>query len=362
MNYCILNGRKSTTVKGLLIQSLPPITKPLVRNKIETVDGRDGDIITTLGYSAYNKTMTIGLHGDYDVDEVISFFSGENSEGVVTYSNELDKEYNYTIVEQIDFERLVKYKTAEITFHVQPFKYSAVEGQIQLDTNRLKFPEWERLRNGLVAKAKNGVISIIGTASQTTEFYIPIKSLTLPVGAHTLNAPTTGTGESNCIIRLIGEIPSNSDSFNRTFLQLSEDGTAAMSDTLTVPKTFHYIWACIGEGGVNFKLTPTILDNTVNSITITNSGNTAAKPNITVFGAGDIQLLLNGTQVLSLSMGNVGYITINVSQMNAYHDDVLMNRSVVGDYDKLQFPTGRNILSWVGNVRHISIEKQSRWL
>ena len=71
MNYCILNGKKSTLIKGLLIQSLPPISKPLMRTQIDEIDGRDGDIVTKLGYSAYNKEMSIGLFGDYDIDEVI---------------------------------------------------------------------------------------------------------------------------------------------------------------------------------------------------------------------------------------------------------------------------------------------------
>jgi hypothetical protein len=61
MNYIILNGYASIGVQGLIVQELPPITKPQVRSNIETIDGRDGDIITRLGYSAYTKTFTIGL-------------------------------------------------------------------------------------------------------------------------------------------------------------------------------------------------------------------------------------------------------------------------------------------------------------
>ena len=121
MNYVVLNGTRSDTVKGLLIQSLPPISKPMMRTQIEEIDGRDGDIITKLGYSAYDKVMSIGLHGDYDVDDVIKFF---DSEGTVIFSNEPDKYYNYTILNQIDFERLIRFKTAEVTFHVQPFNSS----------------------------------------------------------------------------------------------------------------------------------------------------------------------------------------------------------------------------------------------
>ena len=102
MDYIVLNGKKSTLIKGLLIQSLPPITKPLVRTKVDEIDGRDGDIVTKLGYAAYDKNLSIGLFGDYDVDEVIRYF---DSEGIVIFSNEPDKFYKYQIIEQIDFEK-----------------------------------------------------------------------------------------------------------------------------------------------------------------------------------------------------------------------------------------------------------------
>lgn len=124
-NYIILNGISSNTITGLLISSLPPITKPLMRSNIETIDGRDGDIVTKLGYSAYDKKIKIGLYGDFDIDDVITFFNGE---GQVIFSNEQDKYYNYQILDQIDYERLLRFKTADITLHCQPFKYSSVEG------------------------------------------------------------------------------------------------------------------------------------------------------------------------------------------------------------------------------------------
>ena len=125
-NYIILNNQNSNEITGLLIQTLSPISQPKIRTNIEEIDGRDGDIITKLGYSAYNKEITIGLYGDYDVDQVIAYFTN-NQNGKVTFSNEEDKYYNYEILEQIDFERLIRYKTATVTFHIQPFKYSNVE-------------------------------------------------------------------------------------------------------------------------------------------------------------------------------------------------------------------------------------------
>lgn len=125
-NYIILNEEHSDAIEGLLIQNLPPISKPFMRTEIEEIDGRNGDIVTTLGYSAYDKSFSIGLYGNYNVDDVISYFVN-NSKGQVTFSNEPDKYYNYELLDQIDFERLIRFKTAEISLHIQPFKYSLTD-------------------------------------------------------------------------------------------------------------------------------------------------------------------------------------------------------------------------------------------
>lgn len=130
MNSIIINGKSSATIAGLLIQNLPPICKPKIRAQAEEIDGRDGDIITTLGYGAYDKEFLIGLYGNYDIDEIIEYFNGS---GVVIFSNEPDKYYNFQILEQIDFEKLLRFKTATVKMHVQPFKYSATDNSKVFD-------------------------------------------------------------------------------------------------------------------------------------------------------------------------------------------------------------------------------------
>lgn len=122
--YIVINGVSSKSINGLLIQTLPPISKPKQRVQTEEIDGRDGDIITPLGYAAYDKQFSIGLRGEYNVDDVIEYL---NTEGKITFSNEPDKYYNFTQLEQVDFEKLIRYKTARVSLHVQPFKYSAYE-------------------------------------------------------------------------------------------------------------------------------------------------------------------------------------------------------------------------------------------
>lgn len=130
-NYVILNGVNSNTKLGLAIRELPPITKPLMRTIREEIDGKNGDLITKLGYSAYDKTIEIGLYGTYDINGIISFF---NSKGIITFSNEPDKYYYYEIINQIDYNKLLKFKTANVVFHCQPFKYKVGETPITLSS------------------------------------------------------------------------------------------------------------------------------------------------------------------------------------------------------------------------------------
>lgn len=120
MNYIIWNGKNSKSISGLLISELPPITKPKMRTKTTTIDGRDGDIVDELGYESYSKKIKIGLYGKFNIDEIIKYFTGS---GKIVFSNEEDKYYIASITKDIDYERLLRYRTATIEFHVQPFKY-----------------------------------------------------------------------------------------------------------------------------------------------------------------------------------------------------------------------------------------------
>ena len=120
MNTIFWKGVFSTTIEGLLISELPPISKPPLRVKETTIDGRDGSIIEDLGYEPYNKPVTISLRGNFNINKVIKYFTGE---GEIIFSNEPDKVYTAKVISQIDYNRLLRYRTAVVTFRVQPFKH-----------------------------------------------------------------------------------------------------------------------------------------------------------------------------------------------------------------------------------------------
>lgn len=124
MSNVILNGVSSDTINGLLIQRLPPIIKPAQRTEVEEIDGRSGDIVTPLGFSAYDRDLLIGLRRNFDIDEIISYFSGS---GEAVFSNEPDKVYLYQILDHVDYEALGRLKQATVVFHCQPFKYESGE-------------------------------------------------------------------------------------------------------------------------------------------------------------------------------------------------------------------------------------------
>lgn len=233
MNYLIINGKKSLEIQGLMIQSLPPITKPIMRHQVNEIDGRDGDIVIPLGFKAYDRPVKIGLTRYYDVDDVLEYF---NTDGKVIFSNEPYRIYDFSMLDSIELKRLLRFKEATVNFHCQPFKHSAIEFPLQF------------------------------------------------------------TGEP------------------------------------------------------------------VSQVMVKNEGNYFSKPTMTIHGTGNITLKINGVQILSIELGSEGYIQIDAEQMEAFKGNVLKNRLVQGDYNKVILEKGLNLIEFTGDVSIFKIEKYSRWI
>lgn len=357
INYIELNGEKSTSVKGLIIQSLPPISKPKMRTSIETIDGRDGDVVTKLGYSAYDKQVSIGLHGDFDIDDAIAFF---DSEGEVVFGNEPDKYYRYQILDQIDFERLVRFRTAKVKMHVQPFKHDAVDRTFDIVNQFLHIEDSTASKFGITVTSSNGSIRVAGNATSDVDIEVPIESMSLS-GSYTLTASASGTA-AGCALRLIDGSPSNDRSFGGSYMELKSNVDSTMTAMADSNAEYDALWLDIKAGtSVEFTLSVTMASNSFNEISLTNRGNVASRPTVTVYGSGNVELAINAITVLSFSIEG-GSITIDSEEMNAYHGDTLMNRRVTGDYSDLRMNVGENVISWNGDVTAIRVEDFSRWL
>lgn len=355
MNYIELNGEKSTNVKGLLIQSLPPITKPKMRTSIEDIDGRDGDIITKLGYAAYDKEVSIGLHGDFDIDDAIAFF---DSEGEVVFGNEPDKYYRYQILDQIDFDRLVRFRTAKVKMHVQPFKHDAVDRTFDIVNQFLHVQDSTAGKFGITVTSSGGSIRVSGRATSDVDIEVPVECMSLS-GSYTLTASASGSA-AGCALRLIDGSPSRS--FGGSYVELKSNAAVTMTATADPGAEYDALWLDIRAGtSVDFTLGVTMASNSFDEISLMNRGNVVSRPTVTVYGSGNVELAINSVTVLSFSIDD-GYITIDAEEMNAYHGDTLMNRRVVGDYADLCLNVGENVISWNGDVTAIRVEDFSRWL
>lgn len=355
IDYIELNGEKSTDVKGLIIQSLPPITKPKVRTSKEEIDGRDGDTVTKLGYAAYDKEVSIGLHGDFDIDDAIAFF---DSEGEAVFSNERDKYYRYRILDQIDFERLVRFRTAKVKMHVQPFKYDAVDRTFEVVNQLIDIEDSTASKFGITAVSSGGSVRVAGKATNTVEIMVPIDGIALS-GSYTLTAETSGDS-AGCALKLVSRADPDRDPFGDRYIELKDDGTSSI--TADADAEYDALWLYVQAGtSLDFTLSATMSSNNFHSITLTNRGNAISRPTVTVYGSGNVELAINSVTVLSFSVDG-GYITIDADEMNAYHGNTLMNRRVTGDYSDLALKAGENAISWRGDVTGIRVEDFSRWV
>ena len=229
-DYIIFKNIKSSSLEGLMICELPPITKPEMRTSIIEIDGKDGDIIEELGYASYQKTLQIGLTRNFDINQIIKYFSGS---GDLVLSNEPDKVYKATIYSKVDYEKLLRFKTAEVEFHVQPYKY------------------------------------------------------------------------------LLNEAPFELNITNETELKVS------------------------------------------------NIGLEKSKPIITLYGEGEVQLSINGSDIFSINIDDE-YVVINSIEEEAYKENVLKNRNMLGEFPILEIVI--NTIKWTGNLNKIIIEPKSRWI
>ena len=116
---------------------------------------------------------------------------------------------------------------------------------------------------------------------------------------------------------------------------------------------------------VNFRCKPFWYQENVQPITlttsgtfITNPGSVYAEPVITVYGSGEITLMV-GMSIVELD-GITDSITLDTPHMEAYSGATGMNGNMSRDFPTLL--PGKNAISWTGNVTKVVIQPNWRYL
>ena len=115
---------------------------------------------------------------------------------------------------------------------------------------------------------------------------------------------------------------------------------------------------------INFRCKPFWYLSDVKPITLTTSGSfitnpgcVASEPVITVYGSGEITLMV-GMTITELEITDK--ITLDTSLMEAYSGSTSMNSCMSGDFPSLL--PGKNAVSWSGNVSRVEIQPNWRSL
>ena len=116
---------------------------------------------------------------------------------------------------------------------------------------------------------------------------------------------------------------------------------------------------------VNFRCKPFLhaeavpaITLTISPSTITNPGNVPSEPVITVYGSGEITLMV-GLTIVELE-GVSGSITVDTPLMEAYSGTASVNNNMSGDFPTLA--PGMNAVSWSGDVLRVEVKPNWRYL
>lgn len=119
------------------------------------------------------------------------------------------------------------------------------------------------------------------------------------------------------------------------------------------------------EFSINFRCQPFgySIDNeeviiTQKDTSIYNYASKESDPIITVFGDGDINLLIDEQQVTL--KGVESYITIDSTKLRSYKDLENQNSKKIGNFPILK--VGENNINWDGNITKIVITPNYRWI
>ena len=134
-NYLIFNGVNTLKDLNLHIDELPIIGSFEESKDLIEVTGRDGFLTHNYNSRKYQTIdIKISARNTDKLDEIKKLFSGS---GKLILSNNETRYYQATVINKIDFERLLMYYNEFIvTFAIQPFSYELINNEINITTTQ----------------------------------------------------------------------------------------------------------------------------------------------------------------------------------------------------------------------------------
>jgi len=137
MPYFTFKGVESTPY--LIVNRLPDIIKPKADVDVYEIEGRDGFLTHNKGtYRGYIKKVECSLKNLCHIDYITSWLDGS---GDLILSNEPEKIYKATVINQIDIGRISRiFYSFIVIFEVQPFKYINVQNVVLTEPGTIHNP------------------------------------------------------------------------------------------------------------------------------------------------------------------------------------------------------------------------------
>ena len=131
-NFIIFRGFNTKGV--FLIEELPVIPSAKEKKTIIEIDGRHGFLTNSQeAYEPIDIDIEFKIYNKKDIQKARNIFRGS---GDLILSNQEDRYYKATVINQIEFERVVRQNhSVVVTFKLQPHAYELKDNTITLTTS-----------------------------------------------------------------------------------------------------------------------------------------------------------------------------------------------------------------------------------
>ncbi len=126
------------TAHGIRVSEQPPISVPAERATFTNVPGRSGSLTTLQGDDVYDDivmTATCFIQDATRIAEIAAWLKGS---GTITFANRLGGYYQARIVNQIDFEKILRgnpHRSFAVNFRCKPFWHAQNVSDIVVTTS-----------------------------------------------------------------------------------------------------------------------------------------------------------------------------------------------------------------------------------